>query len=136
EWDFGDGATSTEASPTYLFTDGVYQVQLIAQNSCSIDSFTLQVVIMTVGTVELAELGLRILPNPVTSGRLQIVGNRQQENVKALLIDALGRVRLQQSFAVLRQESMDVSTLETGVYVLQLEIDGQQVQQQIIIQHP
>ncbi|MEO0725975.1 MAG: PKD domain-containing protein [Bacteroidota bacterium] len=136
EWDFGDGATSTEASPTHLFTDGMYQVQLIAQNSCSVDSFTVQVVIMTVGTVELAELGLRILPNPVTSGRLQIVSNRQQENVKALLIDALGRVRLQQSFAVLRQESMDVSTLETGLYVLQLEIDGQQVQQQIVIQHP
>ncbi len=41
EWDFGDGITSTEASPTHTYTDfGVYPVQLIATNSngCSVTS--------------------------------------------------------------------------------------------------
>ncbi len=40
-WDFGDGNTSTEPSPTHTFVaEGTYKVQLIAQNGCGADTIT------------------------------------------------------------------------------------------------
>ncbi len=43
-WDFGDGNTSTEQNPTHVYaTGGTYAVQLIVENSCGSDTFTMQV---------------------------------------------------------------------------------------------
>ena len=45
-WDFGDGMTSNELSPSHIYdTSGVYLVQLITQNSCSTDTTTLEVIV-------------------------------------------------------------------------------------------
>ena len=51
-WNFGDGNTSTEESPTHQFAvDGVYEVVLQAINSCGI-SETIQEVVIAVGLPE------------------------------------------------------------------------------------
>ncbi len=43
-WDFGDGTTSTEQSPSHSYTDpGVYTVTLTVSNECGEDSFTFEV---------------------------------------------------------------------------------------------
>lgn len=48
-WDFGDGSTSTEESPTHVYDeDGTYTVTLTATNNCGSESITLQVEISTV----------------------------------------------------------------------------------------
>jgi PKD repeat protein len=47
-WDFGDGNTSTEVSPSHVFgTDGVYEVQLTATNECSSNTSTQMVNVST-----------------------------------------------------------------------------------------
>jgi len=41
EWDFGDGGTSTEQNPTYIYdTAGIYTVSLTAANNCGSDTET------------------------------------------------------------------------------------------------
>jgi uncharacterized repeat protein (TIGR01451 family) len=39
-WDFGDGATSTDANPTHTFRPGTFDVKLTASNLCSSASIT------------------------------------------------------------------------------------------------
>ncbi|MDX2135361.1 MAG: PKD domain-containing protein [Saprospiraceae bacterium] len=47
-WTFGDGQSSTQTNPTHTYTsDGTYTVRLIATNTCGNDTFTQQVVIVT-----------------------------------------------------------------------------------------
>ncbi len=47
-WDFGDGATSTDADPTHAYAeDGDYTVTLIATNDCGTDTTTQTVSIVT-----------------------------------------------------------------------------------------
>ena len=45
-WDFGDGGTSTDENPTYVYlADGIYTVQLIAESPCDTATITYQVTI-------------------------------------------------------------------------------------------
>jgi PKD repeat protein len=47
-WSFGDGSSSTSASPTHTYaTDGVYTVVLTASNNCGSSTFTQTVTIVT-----------------------------------------------------------------------------------------
>ena len=133
-WDLGDGTITTVEAPTHTYADGVYEVLLLAENTCSLDSFTLQVEVITVGIEELIDFGVRVLPNPVSSGQLHLVADQGLGDVKLFIIDALGRVRYRHTFSTLLQESLDLSSLESGMYLLQLEMDGRRTQQQIIIQ--
>ncbi|MFN8281296.1 MAG: PKD domain-containing protein [Saprospiraceae bacterium] len=50
-WDFGDGSTSTDSTPTHIFKDGRYEVKYIATNACG--SSTLKKTI-TIGTKPIA----------------------------------------------------------------------------------
>lgn len=48
-WDFGDGNSSTEASPEYTYAaDGTYTVQLVANNDCGTDTTQQVVEVITV----------------------------------------------------------------------------------------
>ena len=45
-WDFGDGATSTEQNPTYIYSvAGTYTVKLTASNANGMDSKTAQIIV-------------------------------------------------------------------------------------------
>ena len=56
EWDFGDGATSTEAEPQHTYTDdGIYNVTLTATNTSGSTKGTPQLVIANANTPELTD---------------------------------------------------------------------------------
>jgi PKD repeat protein len=65
-WNFGDGQTSTEASPNHVYSAiGTYTVTLIANNNCGADTTTSEVTIIEVGIEELANTNnVSLVPNP------------------------------------------------------------------------
>jgi PKD repeat protein len=53
EWQFGDGAISSETDPVYIYSsDGSYIVLLIAEGPCGIDSISQEVLIVTPPTAD------------------------------------------------------------------------------------
>jgi PKD repeat protein len=47
-WSFGDGNTASTANPTHTYTaDGTYNVTLVANNTCGVDSTTQSIVVST-----------------------------------------------------------------------------------------
>lgn len=92
-WDFGDGSTSTETSPTHIYAGGgAYVVKLQALNACKTVSDSTTVAV-TVGVVqEAASALLLVSPNP-TGGDFGLDVDLQKADVLQLdLYDALGRV--------------------------------------------
>ncbi len=50
-WDFGDGSSSSEESPTHEYTqDGIYDVELSAINECDTSNFSLSIEVFTLPT--------------------------------------------------------------------------------------
>lgn len=135
-WDFGDGDSSMEFEPTHNFEDGSYQVVLAVQNGCTTDTIQLEITVGTVGTsTSLAELGIQLLPNPVTEGWLYFQLNSLQET-KVQLYDILGRQRKTISWNNQLLAQWDLRNLESGQYILLLEQAGQIASQRIIIHTP
>jgi PKD repeat protein len=127
-WSFGNGATSTEQNPIYIYTqNGNYQVCLIASNVCGADTICQTAV---VGTVSIREPELEGVfsasPNPVSDNlSISLVGINQHEAV-LWLSDALGRrVRhwtWQLSGTVTpQQQTVSVADLPPGIYWLVLQ---------------
>jgi len=52
-WDFGDGNTSTETTPTHQYSvPGTYTIQLIASSACNSDTISFQLTVYVVGIEE------------------------------------------------------------------------------------
>ncbi len=74
-WDFGDGATSTQANPSHTYeAPGVFEACLVVSNSCGSDTICQEVETMTTGLGGPPAGGLRlsIYPNP-SSGPAQLL---------------------------------------------------------------
>ncbi len=69
-WDFGDGGTSTQISPSHTFTnDGTYTVTLLSTGPCGTASAMQTIIINTVNTNEPGFVAsFRVFPNPISSG--------------------------------------------------------------------
>lgn len=132
-WSFGDGSTSTDPNPTHNFADGVWSVQLIAENACSTDTITQLVEVISVGVRDIAELGLEVWPNPVPDGQLQCKGPTASGEIHLRLIDALGRIRLQTIISGPMPRSIDVRGLENGLYLLEGRKDGQRATRKLLL---
>ncbi len=132
-WSFGDGNTSADPSPTHTFADGVWLVQLIAENACNTDTITQMVEVLTVGVRDITELGLEVWPNPVVDGQLQLSSTAALGKIHLRLIDAMGRTRIQTIVNGQTRSTLDVSTLENGVYLLEGEKEGQRATRKLLI---
>ncbi len=65
-WDFGDGNTSTDKSPSHEYSiSGEFDVTLTVSNQCGSNSITQEVNIMTTSVLESDKLSnIKIFPNP------------------------------------------------------------------------
>jgi len=87
-WDFGDGNSSTEQSPSHTYAaNGTYDVTLTVSNGCETADTTITLGI-AVGMDELNSDNLVLYPNP-TTGRVQWNAARDYDQI--VVMDAAGR---------------------------------------------
>lgn len=116
-WDFGDGSIDTNnntlVSHQYL-VDGTYKVSLIAQNDCSIDTFSNSIDVYFTGINNENNIGINIYPNP-TKGQVFI--NNSKENF-VRVYDVYGKYLGQKC---IDNHSISLSEYNDGVYFLQFD---------------
>ncbi len=118
-WDFGDGGTSNQIQPSYVYTTpGTYTITLIATNACGgADTTTQQIEVL--GLLNLADLGIKMYPNP-TSDQVQIEGLMEFMGETLVLLDLSGR-EVYRSKVTQETMSLDVSCAVNGIYLVRIQ---------------
>lgn len=129
-WDFGDGSTSTEVSPTHSYAaGGTYTVCLTAFDDCGADSNCVSVTIPSLtGLTESNFIdAVRLQPNP-TSGLLSITVNDIDEILSIKVIDLAGSIHYSNNHRVVNGKiDIDLSALSPGVYTVMILASSDQM---------
>ena len=127
-WSFGNGATSTEQNPIYIYSqNGNYQVCLIASNVCGADTICQTAVVGTVGIREPEPLtAFSASPNPAAHDITVRLAGLQQREARLWLTDALGRrvkywTLLLPGTGAPQEHILSVAELPPGLYWLVLD---------------
>lgn len=120
-WDFGDGGSSTSASPSHTYSaNGTYTVCLTATNDCGSDQDCQSVSVIVTGLSTVEPVSVAVYPNP-SVGELTVELKGALGHVLAEITDLSGRklfAQQLQSGAHIRQNlSVD---LASGTYMLNI----------------
>ena len=133
-WNFGDGNTnSTSNYPlhTYAVNTTSYVVSLTVYNSCGDSDTYTSSLEAALSVNELSLLNVKVYPNPA-QGFITLESDAGlQGNIS--LIDALGRSAVELNANGLNNQTIDVSHLSAGSYVLKVLNNGDLFQQRIQI---
>jgi hypothetical protein len=125
-WDFGDGNTSTAMDTIHTFTTpGTYNVCLTvtSSNGCTASTCT-SVTVTNTGIHEtMNEAGISLYPNPATH-TIWLNSLTQLETVQVGIVDMLGKTVFVKTYPNLTQQSIDITTLHPGNYVVQIHTGG------------
>lgn len=93
-WNFGDGATSNEASPVHTYAAaGTYTVTLKVSGLCGTAERTQTVAVTTVGTADLdPRIGFAVTPNPNNGAFEAVFESGIAAALQLNLLDAQGRL--------------------------------------------
>jgi hypothetical protein len=132
-WDFGDGNTSAETSPSNSYNSGTYEATLIVSNQCGSDTVK-QVIAHTAGIDEQSIEIVKIYPNPV-SGLLYIssYGNVSLDAVK--VYDLYGKEIFTQETSnnTTKELQMDMSSLASGTYYVAIKSGDRKIVKRIVV---
>jgi len=136
-WNFGDGFTSTETSPSHTYAaPGIYVVSLSAINICRTHVKTGNVGVTALN--ELTEtMGIRILPNPTAGDFAAELDSRINGSVQLTLLDASGRkitTREIQAKLGISRVAFENLNLPKGVYQLNIQSEGKQTTLNVVVQ--
>ena len=136
-WDFGDGATSTEENPWHEYEDnGPYTVTLTVMNYCDTVTFSKDVQ-FSVGLNEITfGSKVNVFPNPASNILNLAFGNIEDQAVQVELLDMKGQQISNQLVKVSQNsvESIDISSLTKGVYLIKMTTDSEVATKQIVVQ--
>lgn len=125
-WNFGDGQTSTEVSPTHTYANGgMYTVVLAATNSCGNSTAFRAVDIMVVSTTAAyQDAELLLFPNPTDDElTVQIRGGDDGE-YRLSIVNSIGQVvrqKVASKTGRILTARFDVSDLSAGAYVVRVQ---------------
>ncbi len=127
-WDFGDGETSDEKSPTHSYTQGgEYTVTLTAVNGCGFSTLSATVTIVVSGTADRRDgLSMAVYPNPAGSRCQVVVQGDRAEPVEVRVTDLLGRTMYRGSgrLAGTLTFAVPVEDLASGSYLVEVRAGG------------
>lgn len=129
-WTINTVPITTQDAFNYVFTaNGLYNVCLTVTNECSSDTECRQFDITEVGINENENsISMSVYPNPASS-ILSFEIPFQNKNINYSVKDILGNEVLNGSTDM---NSIDISKISSGIYLLQIEIDGLKGQQKFI----
>lgn len=129
-WDFGDGNTSTTASPTHVYAlPGTYTVTLIAYGSCNNDTIQFQVFPNNTSVKEEGiDYHFSAYPNPTEGVFLITMNDLDVNHLEINIINLQGQV-LHTTYAENVQGTythpMDISAFPSGIYIIRVAADTQ-----------
>ena len=139
-WDFGDETISQEETPIHTYAEaGEYTISLLVENACGVDTLSQSIVVIpnSLG-VMYNEIELAVFPNP-NSGIfwLRVNGLEGIYPLRVKLYNVAGQLiqstqQVSQLFPL--YEDYDWSNLSAGLYIIQVEIEGQIWHKRLIIQ--
>jgi putative cofactor-binding repeat protein len=137
-WDFGDGATSTEAGPVHSYAgDGAYMATLIATNDCGSDTIKLALNIMVSTLDPFIASKLSVYPNPGDGLFWLEIEGRPSEELEVTLFDLLGNAVYAQTFDFQQgqiHQALDVRELPPAAYVLRVRSGSEWTHVKVFIQ--
>jgi len=142
-WNFGDGSTSTDESPTHIYnwtndSAVTYTVTLVVTNACGVDSTSNDVVVgSAVGFEELASGAVySVYPNPAKSVLNIKVDQANASEFSFELMDVQGKVVAQRNAGEINGlfiEQVDIAKLSTGIYLLKVQVGNDVAVSQVVV---
>jgi PKD repeat protein len=138
-WDFGDGNSSTDVTPSHTYAEGgAYTVELTVGNNCGRASAWLEVEAIATSLIDESWLeSLRVFPNP-NRGQFTIALEGQPANELYLgLLNVIGQrlYEYRDSFhAGVWQHSLNLAHLPAGVYVLEIRAGERRAYRRVVVE--
>lgn len=123
------GANSADYTPT---ATGDYTVSITNQYGCSTQSAPFSFIFNGVNTVS-GENNFQLYPNPNANGKLQISVSEDWIGGKMKIINAEGKAMMNTELRITNDE-LDLSQLSKGIYVVQIEKNGNQMRGKLVRQ--
>ncbi len=135
-WSFSNGvvpAYSTEANPTIHFEQtGTYHVTVYVENAAGTSFYTQEITVEGCAGLLDHGMGYKVYPNPAsTQLTVEIEGQASYENLE--LFDAMGRVLIRESLNDSGKNTIDLSNIPSGMYVVRLLGKAQQATESLWI---
>lgn len=135
EWTFEGGTpeSSTEPNPIITYSmAGDFDVTLTVSNAIGSHTITMEEYIRVgVGIAEQTLSEISIMPNPSTG--LFTLENPSNNEISVMIYNVLGKL-VYENTSILANELIDLSHEESGIYLLQISIDGEYKTMRIIKQ--
>lgn len=134
-WDFGDGDTSLQQTPTHLYlTPGRYVVTLQILNECGSDFFSKEIEAIISNTSEVShENYFNIFPNPAKNMLNISIANTTSRTIE--IIDIYGKtIKNVEQPNGLNNIVVDISDLSSGSYIIKMTTEEKVVQKPFIKQ--
>lgn len=127
-WDFGDGNTSTEVSPSHVYgTGGTYTATLTATSECGTDTYgPVPVNVYAAGINEVeAKPEASLFPNPSNGQFTVTMSGLANEPTVISVIDITGKtVLVHKAAAGITQVSLDATAFASGMYSVKISNGG------------
>lgn len=114
-WDFGDGNTSTETSPTHTYeANDTYTVCLTVTTDCGDFTHCDEVEVTTVGMNSFSRNDFNVYPNPASNQVFVEINSNEAAMIQ--LFDLSGRIVKSKAITTTISE-IDVNNLSSGTYI-------------------
>ncbi|WP_187696560.1 family 16 glycosylhydrolase [Xanthovirga aplysinae] len=128
------GQGTKDLSVNWNDKDGEVRLKLSWQGDVFEKSHPVKVKGLILGSGGIPENLLKIMPNPVEEEMTIHYSGPFLEKAEVMLINTMGKVVWKDSNVVLREQTIDLSNLPSGLYILKLNLGSQKIAKKILVQ--